>query len=138
MNTPGSLFGRLGRGGIILASMAIIWWLITRYGLFVGIVNRRGQILALVILCVGVTIICCLPAIQKYAQELAHRRKARQEGGLPENESRLIQIPPHNVIIQDIRQTLRQQYGRLWGYKIRILLMTGHVSDVEQRSEERR
>ncbi|HCM9559929.1 TPA: type VI secretion protein VasK [Enterobacter cloacae subsp. cloacae] len=132
MNTSGSLFGRLGRVGIIFVGVAAIWWLITRYGARLGIETRNEQILTLVLLCLGLAFIRYLPAIKKYAQELAHRRKARQENGLPDDESRLVQTPPHNVTVNDIRQTLRHQYGRLWGRRVRILLVTGRVSDVEQ------
>ncbi len=132
MNTSGSLFGRLGRVGIVFVGVAAIWWLITRYGARLGIETRNEQILALVLLCLGLAFIRYLPAIKKYAQELAHRRKARQESGLPDDESRLVQTPPHNVTVNDIRQTLRHQYGRLWSRRVRILLVTGRVSDVEQ------
>lgn len=93
MNTSGSLFGRLGRIGIVLASVAVLWWLITRYGAVLGITSRSGQLLTLVILCLALAFIRYLPAIKKYAQELAHRRRARQESGLPGDESRLVQTP---------------------------------------------
>ncbi|TNL06667.1 type VI secretion protein VasK [Kosakonia cowanii] len=131
MNTSGSLFGRLGRIGIVLASVAVLWWLITRYGAVLGITSRSGQLLTLVILCLALAFIRYLPAIKKYAQELAHRRRARQESGLPGDESRLVQTPPRNVTVGEIRYALRHQYGRLWGRKVRILLVTGAVSDVE-------
>ncbi|WP_318532131.1 hypothetical protein, partial [Escherichia coli] len=44
---------------------------------------------------------------------------------------RLAQTPPRYVTVQDIRHTLRRQYGRFWGRKIRILLITGTASEVE-------
>jgi len=132
MNTSGNLFGRLGRGGVVFAGVAALWWLITRYGPRLGIETRNEQILTLVILCLGLALIRYLPAIKKYAQELTHRRKARLENGLPDNESRLLQTSPRNVVVGNIRQALQHHYGRLWRYKIRILLIVGHVSDVEQ------
>ena len=132
MNTSGSLFGHLGRGGIILAGVVAIWWLITRYGALIGIGSRSEQILTLMVLCLTVTFIRYLPAIKKYAQELAYRRKLRRDSGIPDDELRLIKTPPHNVMVGEIRQVLRHQYGRLWRRKIRILLITGHVSDVER------
>ncbi len=42
-----------------------------------------------------------------------------------------LQTPPRYVTVQDIRHTLRRQYGRFWGRKIRILLITGTASEVE-------
>lgn len=132
MNTTGSLFGRFGRVGVVLASVTALWWLISRYGTRFGIETRNGQILTLVILCLGLAFIRYLPVIKKFVRELAHRRQARQENGLPEDEFRLVQTPPRNVTVTDIRQALRHQHGRFWGRKVRILLVTGHVSDVEQ------
>lgn len=131
MNTSGSLFGRLGRGGVVLAGVAALWWLITRYGTYMGIETRSEQILTLVVLCLGLAFVRYLPAIKKYAQELRHLRRARQDSSLPDDESRLVKTTSHNVTVRHIRQALRQHYGRLWGAKIRILLVIGHVSDVE-------
>ncbi|WLI76917.1 ImcF-related family protein [Kosakonia sp. H02] len=132
MNTSVNLFGRLGLVGIVLAGVTVFWWLIVRYGARVGIETRSEQILALGVICLGLAFIRYLSAIKKYMQELAHRRKVRQDNGLPEDEFRLVQTPPHNVIVTDIRQVLRHQYGRLWSRNIRILLVTGRIPDVEQ------
>lgn len=57
MNTSGNLFGRLGRGGVVFAGVAALWWLITRYGPRLGIETRNEQILTLVILCLGLALI---------------------------------------------------------------------------------
>lgn len=76
--------------------------------------------------------LCLLPACdEKYVQELTYRRRARKEQRLPDDEERLAQTPPRYVTVQDIRHTLRRQYGRFWGRKIRILLITGTASEVE-------
>ncbi|MDF7631953.1 ImcF-related family protein [Erwiniaceae bacterium L1_55_4] len=36
------------------------------------------------------------------------------------------------IILQHLRYALRQQHGRLWNYKVHILLITGSVPDVER------
>ncbi len=132
MNTSGSLFGRFGRIGIVLAGVVALWWLITHYGARLGIGTRNGQVLTLVLLCLGLAFIRYLPAIKRYAQELTHRRKARRENGLPGDESRLIQTPPRNVTVSEIRNAMRHLYNRRWASKIRILLVTGAAADVER------
>ncbi|MEE9952750.1 type VI secretion protein VasK [Enterobacter quasihormaechei] len=132
MNTTGNLFGRFGRTGIVLASVMALWWLITRYGTRLGLETRNEKIITLVIILLILVFFRYLPVIKKYSQELSHRHKSRQENGLPNDEFRLVQTPPGNVVVGDIRQILRHQYGRRWGRKIRILLITGKASEVEQ------
>mgnify|MGYP004611406749 CR=1 FL=1 len=132
MNTTGNLFGRFGRTGIVLASVMALWWLITRYGTRLGLETRNEKIITLVIILLILVFFRYLPVIKKYSQELSHRHKSRQENGLPNDEFRLVQTPPGNVVVEDIRQILRHQYGRRWGRKIRILLITGKASEVEQ------
>lgn len=132
MNISGSLLGRLGKIGFILASLAALWGLIVHYGIRLGLETRSMQMLALAVLCLGLTLIRYLPAIIKYGQEMAHRRQARQDNALPEDESRLLQSPPGHIIVDSIHTALRHQYGRLWGRKIRILIITGNDDDVEQ------
>ncbi|WP_039058498.1 ImcF-related family protein [Enterobacter sp. Bisph1] len=132
MNILGSLFGRLGRVGFVLACAVGLWLLIARYGALIGVETRSQQLILFVMLCLGLIMFCYLPDIKKYAMEMSHRRQARRETVLPNDESRLVQTPARNVTIDAIRQDLRQQYGRKWTSKIRILLAVGHVNDVEQ------
>ncbi|ENC0420381.1 type VI secretion protein VasK [Escherichia coli] len=131
MNKLACLSGRFGRPGIVFIGVAALWWLITRYGAYLGAETRRDQILLLILLSLGVLFVCYLPVMKKYVQELTYRRRARKEQRLPDDEERLAQTPPRYVTVQDIRHTLRRQYGRFWGRKIRILLITGTASEVE-------
>ncbi|ENE0310141.1 hypothetical protein ABMI35_005058, partial [Escherichia coli] len=131
MNKLACLSGRFGRPGIVFIGVAALWWLITRYGAFLGAETRRDQILLLILLSLGLLFVCYLPVMKKYVQELTYRRRARKEQRLPDDEERLAQTSPRYVTVQDIRHTLRRQHGRFWGRKIRILLITGTASEVE-------
>lgn len=48
------------------------------------------------------------------------------------NSAHLKQVDISKKIINDVQQVLRHTYGHFWHSKVRILLMTGSVSDVEQ------
>ncbi len=50
MNKLACLSGRFGRPGIVFIGVAALWWLITRYGAFLGAETRRDQILLLILL----------------------------------------------------------------------------------------
>lgn len=48
------------------------------------------------------------------------------------NSAHLKQVDISKKIINDVQQVLRHTYGHFWHSKVRILLMNGSVSDVEQ------
>lgn len=48
------------------------------------------------------------------------------------NSAHLKQVDISKKIINEVQQVLRHTYGHFWHSKVRILLMTGSVSDVEQ------
>lgn len=132
MNIPGNSLGRFGLAGLTLAGMAVIWWGITRYGGILNIDTRGEQILAFVLLCLALVLIRYLPALSRYVKESYHRRQAQKNNVLPDEEGRMALTPPRHITVGEIRQTMHHLYGRTWFRKIRILLVTGSVSDVER------
>ncbi len=58
------------------------------------------------------------------------RRQSQQDSVLPGEEGRVLLTPPRNITVEEIRHTLRYQYGRSWPRKIRILLIIGSLRDV--------
>lgn len=60
------------------------------------------------------------------------RFQAKRKNVLPADEGRVEQTPPRNVTVDTIREAMRNLYGRRWGLKTRILLITGTVAEVEQ------
>ena len=61
-----------------------------------------------------------------------HRFQAQRKNVLPADEGRLKQTAPRNVTVDTIRTAMRNLYGRRWGRKTRILLITGTTTDVEK------
>ncbi|UAN16697.1 ImcF-related family protein [Enterobacter asburiae] len=131
MNSSGSLFGRIGLWGLILTGLIILGWVIVRYGAFIGIDTPVEQLLTLLIICLALVFIRFLPAISKSIREKLHRRESMQKSRSPEGVDRLAQTPPRNITVSEIRETMRNHYGRFWSRKIRILLVTGTPADVE-------
>ena len=132
MNLPGNGLGRFGRIGLILAGLAAIWWGIIRFGGVVGIDTRGERLLAFALICLALAVVRYLPALSRHVKESFHRRKSQQASSLPGEEGRVAQTPPRNVTMGEIRQMMRHQYGRFWFRKVRILLVTGSITDVEQ------
>lgn len=60
-----------------------------------------------------------------------HRFQSKRKNVLPVDEGRVEQTAPRNVTVDTIRDAMRNLYGRRWGRKTRILLVTGTVSEVE-------
>ena len=132
MTIPGSGLGRFGRFGLICAGLLALWGLIVHFGGAVGIITLNQRLSALALVSLLLLLLRYLPAIYRNARERLHRRQEKQSGALPEDESRVALTPPRNMTVSEIRQTLRYQYGRAWHRKVRILLVTGNVADVEQ------
>ncbi|HEY2451190.1 MAG TPA: type VI secretion system baseplate subunit TssE [Scandinavium sp.] len=68
-------------------------------------------------------------------QETFHRWKEQRSSALPGDENRVAQTAPRNVTVIKIRSAIRNLYGRRWGRKVRILLLTGGL-DLNQVSEQ--
>ncbi|HHL2502299.1 TPA: ImcF-related family protein [Yersinia enterocolitica] len=83
-------------------------------GMILLMLLRHGKIIGLVV------------------QQRWHRFQAKCKDELPNDESRVAQTPPRNVTVAEIREAMRNLYGRSWPRKVRILLITGTVSEVEQ------
>jgi len=129
---PGSSWSRGGLVGIIACISAIIVALILHFGPSHGLDTRLKQVLAFAAVWIVLLIVFYTPFIFRFMREKYHRWQEQKNNELPSDESRVARTPPHNVTVDTIREAMRNLYGRRWGRKTRILLITGTVSEVEQ------
>lgn len=122
-------WGRLGFSSLIAGGIA---WLIWNFGDQVGLRTTllkslafAGALFLLMMLRHGKTIGLAI-------KQGWHRFQAQRKNVLPADEGRLKQTAPRNVTVDTIRAAMRNLYGRRWGRKTRILLITGTVAEVEQ------
>ena len=133
MNKPGNLiFGRFGIIGLIILGIVFIWLLINQYGSYIGIDTIKEKLFFLFIISCGIVFFCYLPAMARGVKQSYHRRISKEDNALPAEEFRLIKASPRYITIEEIRQALRHQYGRLWKRRVRIFLITGNAADVER------
>ncbi|ELY3835359.1 type VI secretion protein VasK [Cronobacter turicensis] len=72
-------------------------------------------------------------SIIAYASKLRFFRKINDKQNFQSNDSvHLKQVAVSKELIIELQQALRHTYGRFWRRKVRILLITGSVVDVEQ------
>ncbi|MCW1829923.1 type VI secretion protein VasK [Enterobacter asburiae] len=129
---PGSTWSRGGLVGIIACISAIIVALILHLGPSYGLDTRLKQVLAFVAVWIVLLIVFYTPFMFRYMREKYHRWREQKNNALPSDESRVALTPPRNVTVDTIRLAMRNLYGRRWGRKTRILLVTGTVAEVEQ------
>lgn len=129
---PGSTWSRVGLAGIIACISAIIVALILHFGPSYGLDTRLKQVLAIVAVWIVLLIVFYTPFMFRYMREKYHRWREQKNNALPSDESRVARTPPRNVTVDTIRDAMRNLYGRRWGRKTRILLVTGTISEVEQ------
>jgi type VI secretion system protein ImpL len=122
-------WGRLGFSALIAGGMA---WLIWHFGDQIGLHTTltkslafAGALFLLLMLRHGKTISLAI-------KQGWHRFQSRRKNVLPADEGRVKQATPRNVTVDTIRLAIRNLYGRRWGRKTRILLITGTAAEVEQ------
>ena len=122
-------WGRLGFSTLIAGGIAwLIWHFGDRIGLHTALTKSlafAGALFLLLMLRHGKTISLAI-------KQGWHRFQSRRTNVLPADEGRVKQTAPRNVTVDTIRLAMRNLYGRRWGRKTRILLVTGTASEVEQ------
>jgi type VI secretion system protein ImpL len=129
---PGSSWSRGGLAGIIACISAIIVALILHFGPSYGLDTRLKQVFAFAAVWIVLLIVFYTPFMFRFMREKYHRWREQKNNALPSDESRVARTPPRNVTVDTIREAMRNLYGRRWGRKIRILLITGTAAEVEQ------
>lgn len=130
--TPVSSWSRGGLAGIVaLISLAILG-LILHFGPQYGLDTRLKQAMAFAVIWLILLIIRYTPFMFRFMREKYHRWQEQKNSALPSDESRVARTAPRNVTVDTIRLAMRNLYGRRWGRKTRILLITGTVAEVEQ------
>lgn len=129
---PGSSWSKGGLAGMIAFISAAIVALILYFGPFHGIDTLPKQVFAFVIVWIALLIVFYTPFMFRLMREKYHRWQEQKKNALPSDESRVARTPPRNVTVDTIREAMRNLYGRRWGRKTRILLITGTAAEVEQ------
>lgn len=123
--------GYWGRYGLTLVIAGIVAWLIGYFGNEIGIISLQAKCLSVVVAWILLLILRHGGVIGLLVQERWHRFQATRKSEMPVGEARSVRTTPHNITVSEIRETLRNHYGRFWFRKIRILLVTGTPADVE-------
>jgi len=126
----GSLWSRAGLAGIVVIVSLVMWGVIIHFGPRFGIDTELKQLLMLAGGWIFLLVIRYLSFLLHVIREKHHRWQHQEKGVLPEDEFRLAQPP--NILVTEIRHAMRHLYGRCWSYKVRVLLITGTVAEVEQ------
>lgn len=126
-----SLWSRGGLVGIVALISLVILSLILHFGPQYGLDTRLKEAMAFVSVWLVLLIIRYTPFVFRFMREKYHRWQEQKNNVLPFDEQRVARTPPHNVTVDTIRLAMRNLYGRRWGRKTRILLITGTPSDVE-------
>lgn len=122
-------WGRLGFSALLAGGIAwCIWHFGDQMGLHTPLLRGlviAGALILLMLLRHGKTITLAI-------KQGWHRFQSKRKNVLPVDEGRVELTAPRNVTVDTIRDAMRNLYGRRWGRKTRILLVTGIVSEVEQ------
>ncbi|HHR4016566.1 TPA: ImcF-related family protein [Salmonella enterica] len=122
-------WGGLGFTAVIAAILA---WAIWSHGDAIGLNSEGLKTLGIVGTMILLLLIRHGRAIGLALKQRWSRFQAERKKELPTSEGRVEQTEPRNVTVDTIREAMRSLYGRRWGRKTRILLVTGTAEEVEQ------
>lgn len=124
--------GSWGRFGLTAVIVGAVAWLIWRYGERAGLDTAGLKWLGFIGAMMIVLLIRHGGIISQAVKARWYRYQAKQKNENPGDESRVTQTSPRHVTVAEIRTAMRHQYGRTWCRRLRILLVTGSVTDAEQ------
>ncbi|POT59875.1 type VI secretion protein VasK [Citrobacter amalonaticus] len=122
-------WGRLSITALIAAAVALAIW---KKGDAIGLNSNGLKVLGFVVAMILLLLFRHGKAIGLAIKQQWSRFQAKRKNVLPSDEGRVARTPPRNVTVDTIRLAMRNLYGRRWGRKTRILLITGTVAEVEQ------
>lgn len=125
-------WGRGGLAGIVALISLVIVGLILHFGPQYGLDTRLKQVMVFAAVWFVLLILRYMPLMFRYMREKYHRWHEQKSSALPSDEPRVARTLPRNVTLDTLRVAMRNLYGRCWGRKVRVLLITGTAAEVEQ------
>ncbi|QKN79820.1 ImcF-related family protein [Scandinavium goeteborgense] len=122
-------WGRLSITALIAAAIGLVIW---KKGDGFGLTSNGLKLLGFVAAIILLLLVRHGKTIGLAIKQQWSRFQAKRKNVLPDDEGRVKQTAPRNVTVASIREAMRTLYGRRWGRKVRILLITGTVAEVEQ------
>lgn len=122
-------WGRISVTALIAVAVALVIW---KKGDAFGLTNNGLKLLVFVAVIILLLLVRHGKNISLVSKQQWSRFQAKRLSVLPDDEGRVKQTAPCNVTVDTIREAMRNLYGRRWGRKTRILLITGTASEVEQ------
>ncbi|QKJ87682.1 type VI secretion system protein ImpL [Paramixta manurensis] len=122
-------WGRLSITTLIAVATGLLIW---KKGDAFGLTSNGLKLLGFVAAIILLLLVRHGKTISLAIKQQWSRFQAKRKNVLPTDEGRVQQTAPRNVTVDTIREAMRNLYGRRWGRKTRILLITGTAADVEQ------
>ncbi|TBL64990.1 ImcF-related family protein [Hafnia alvei] len=122
-------WGRLSITTLIAIAIGLVIW---KKGDAFGLTSNGLKLLGFVAAIILLLLVRHGKTISLAIKQQWSRFQAKRKSVLPGDEGRVKQIPPRNVTVAEIREAMRNLYGHGWSRKVRILLITGTVGEVEQ------
>ena len=122
-------WGRISITALIAAAIGLAIW---KKGDAFGLTSHGLKLLVFVAVIILLLLVRHGKTISLAIKQQWSRFQAKSKNVLPSDEGRVKQTAPRNVTVDTIRHAMRNLYGRRWGRKTRILLITGTAAEVEQ------
>ncbi|MEG2434417.1 MAG: hypothetical protein RSA84_25005, partial [Acinetobacter sp.] len=132
MNTTSHLWRKGSLLVLIVVFLAVLTWLVRSYGDLLGADSLTKKVILGILTVILIVLIRISPVFSRYVKAKEFRLKGENEGAFPANETRIEKTVTGEMLVNEIRDVLKVNYGRRWRAKTRILLVMGAVTQVDQ------
>ncbi|WP_050558307.1 ImcF-related family protein [Pseudomonas sp. CBZ-4] len=130
MNVSSNSWRRAGAAIWIIALLAVLVWLIWRFGTPIGLVENRHKLLVLLLLIIIVIAACLLPRVLAHLKRQGHRARGQADSVYAPSEQK-VSVPRQPAFdVSALRDRLRDQHGVFWRRRVRLLLVIGEPDQV--------
>ena len=130
MNIGSNSWRRAGAAICFIALLAVLAWLIWRFGASLGLVENRHKLLVfLLVIIIGITA-CLLPRLLAHLKRQSHRERGQADKVYAPSEQK-ISVPRQPAFdVSALRDRLRDQHGVFWRRRVRLLLVIGEPDQI--------
>ena len=130
MNIGSNSWRRAGAAIWIIALLAVLAWLIWRFGTSIGLVENRHKLLVFLLVISIFIAACLLPRLLAHLKRQSHRERGQADKVYAPSEQK-ISVPRQPAFdVSALRNRLRDQHGVFWRRRVRLLLVIGEPDQI--------
>ncbi|MGV6398095.1 ImcF-related family protein, partial [Pseudomonas caspiana] len=131
MSTLNNRWSNTGKVIGFAAFQVLLAWLLWQYGEKLGLEENKHKVMAFLLVLSIVAVNLLGARLLPYLKRKDHREQGQANNIFPPADAALVLPQRQTLKLQDLRTRLRQDHGRLWRRKTRLILVIGEPNQIE-------